>query len=190
MGKTDREITGPNTHWGEFIYKDDFRPFIVNQGVNMIEIDVSMAGGLLEAKKIADFARHTTFLSVPTMLPVRLQPLHRPTGPPQSGICSHEAFIMNPMNRAGKGVNGDPDVLGYDKEMIVKGHLQLSDRPGFGFDLNEKLIRENIWLKAKPGGNRKWKCGWKENALHSYSHPRFHLFQYPVQVLKFVILLF
>ena len=42
---------------GENLYtRDDFRPFIVNQGLNMIEIDVSMTGGLLEAKKIADLA--------------------------------------------------------------------------------------------------------------------------------------
>src|SRR5690606_3647791 len=42
---------------GENLYtRDDFRPFIVNQGVHMIEIDVARAGGSLEAKKIADLA--------------------------------------------------------------------------------------------------------------------------------------
>jgi L-alanine-DL-glutamate epimerase-like enolase superfamily enzyme len=53
------------------------------------------------------------------------------------------------MNRDGRGINGDPEVLGYDKEMIVKGHIQLSDRPGFGIQLNEKLIRERYLVEGE-----------------------------------------
>ena len=136
---------------GENLYgRDDFRPFIVNQGVNIIEIDVSMAGGLLEAKKIADLAE-TYYMPVAT---------HNVAGPIATiasanfaasvrEFVAHEAFISNPVNRDGRGINGDADVLGYDKEMIVKGHIQLSDRPGFGIDLNEKLIRERYLVEGE-----------------------------------------
>lgn len=136
---------------GENLYtRDDFRPFIVNQGVNAIEIDVSMAGGLLEAKKIADLAE-LYYMPVAT---------HNVAGPIATiasanfaasvrEFLGHEAFIMNPTNRAGKGINGDPEVLGYDKEMIVKGHIQLSDRPGFGIELNEKLIKERYLVPGE-----------------------------------------
>jgi L-alanine-DL-glutamate epimerase-like enolase superfamily enzyme len=128
---------------GENLYtRDDFRPFIVNQGVHMIEIDVSMAGGLLEAKKIADLAElyyipvctHNVASPIATIASANFAASVRE-------FVAHEAFIMNPLNRAGKGINGDPDVLGYDKEMFVKGHIQLSDRPGFGIELNEELIK-------------------------------------------------
>ncbi len=136
---------------GENLYgRDDFRPFIVNQGVDMIEIDVSMAGGLLEAKKIADLAE-THYIPVAT---------HNVAGPIATiasanfaatvrEFVAHEAFVSNPINRDGRGINGDPDVLGYDKEMIVKGHIQLSDRPGFGIQLNEKLIREKYLVEGE-----------------------------------------
>jgi L-alanine-DL-glutamate epimerase-like enolase superfamily enzyme len=136
---------------GENLYgRDDFRPFIVHQGVNMIEIDVSMAGGLLEAKKIADLAE-TYYMPVAT---------HNVAGPIATiasanfgasvrEFIAHEAFVSNPMNRDGRGINGDPEVLGYDKEMIVKGHIQLSDRPGFGIELNEKLIRERYLVEGE-----------------------------------------
>lgn len=136
---------------GENLYtRDDFRPFIVNQGVNMIEIDVAMAGGLLEAKKIADLAE-LYYMPVCT---------HNVAGPVATiasanwaasvrEFVAHEAFIFNPLNRAGKGINGDPEVLGYDKEMIVNGHIQLSDRPGFGIELNEKLIKEKYLVKGE-----------------------------------------
>jgi L-alanine-DL-glutamate epimerase-like enolase superfamily enzyme len=136
---------------GENLYtRDDFRPFIVNQGVHMIEIDVSMAGGLLEAKKIADMAE-TYYIPVAT---------HNVAGPVATiasanfaasvrEFVAHEAFINNPINRQGRGINGDPDVLGYDKEMIVDGHIQLSDRPGFGIELNEELIKERYLVEGE-----------------------------------------
>jgi L-alanine-DL-glutamate epimerase-like enolase superfamily enzyme len=136
---------------GENLYtRHDFRPFIVNQGLNLIEIDVSMAGGLLEAKKIADLAE-LYFIPVCT---------HNVAGPIATiasanfaasvrEFVAHEAFISNPINRAGKGINGDPDVLGYDKDVIKNGHIQLSDRPGFGIELNEKLIKEKYLIESE-----------------------------------------
>lgn len=128
---------------GENLYgRADFRPFIVHGGVHMIEIDVAMSGGLLEAKKIADLAE-TYFIPVAT---------HNVAGPIAT-ICSanfaasvreflgHEVFLRSEKNQRGEGVNGDPDVLGYDKPMTKNGHIQLSDRPGFGIELNEELIK-------------------------------------------------
>ncbi len=140
---------------GENLYgRDDFRPFIVNQGVNIIEIDVSMAGGLLEAKKIADLAE--TYL-----IPVATHNVAGPIATIASAnfaacvreFVAHEAFINNPINRQGRGINGDPDVLGYDKEMIVKGHIQLSDRPGFGIELNEELIKGRYLVQGEEWWN-------------------------------------
>ena len=60
-----------------------------------------------------------------------------------------EAFINNARNRAGEGINGDPDVLGYDKPVIRNGHIQLSERPGFGIELNEQLIRERYLVDGE-----------------------------------------
>ncbi len=136
---------------GENLYgRADFRPFIVNQGVHMIEIDVSMAGGLLEAKKIADLAE-TYFIPVAT---------HNVAGPIATiasanfaasvrEFLAHEVFLAKEMNKQGKGVNGDPDILGYDKPMVKDGHIQLSDRPGFGIELNEELIKNKYLVDGE-----------------------------------------
>ena len=136
---------------GENLYgRADFRPFIVNQGVHMIEIDVSMAGGLLEAKKIADLAE-AYFIPVAT---------HNVAGPIATiasanfaasvrEFLAHEVFLMRAENREGRGVNGDPEVLGYDKPMVKDGHIQLSDRPGFGIELNEDLIRSMYLVEGE-----------------------------------------
>ncbi|MEQ8879712.1 MAG: mandelate racemase/muconate lactonizing enzyme family protein [Cyclobacteriaceae bacterium] len=136
---------------GENLYtRDDFRPFIVNQGLNLIEIDVSMAGGLLEAKKIADLAElyyipvctHNVAGPIATIASANFAASVRE-------FVAHEAFISNPINRNGNGINGDPEVLGYDKPVIKKGHIQLSDRPGFGIELNEKLIKEKYLVEGE-----------------------------------------
>lgn len=136
---------------GENLYgRADFRPFIVNQGVHMIEIDVSMAGGLLEAKKIADLAE-TYFIPVAT---------HNVAGPVATiasanfaasvrEFLGHEVFLRSESNKEGKGVNGDSDVLGYDKPMTKDGHIQLSDRPGFGIELNEELIKGKYLVEGE-----------------------------------------
>ena len=136
---------------GENLYtRDDFRPFIVNQGVHMIEIDVSMAGGLLEAKKIADLAEiyyipvctHNVAGPIATIASANFAATVRE-------FVGHEVFLNTTLNREGKGVNGDQDVLGYDKEMAVNGHLQLSDRPGFGIELNEELIKGKYMVEGE-----------------------------------------
>jgi len=136
---------------GENLYtRDDFRPFIVNQGLNLIEIDVSMAGGLLEAKKIADLAElyyipvctHNVAGPIATIASANFAASVRE-------FVAHEAFISNPLNRSGVGINGDPAVLGYDKQMIKDGYIQLSDRPGFGIDLDEELIKEKYLVEGE-----------------------------------------
>ena len=137
---------------GENLYgRDDFRPFIVNGGVNLIEIDVSMAGGLLEAKKIADLAEVY-------LIPVATHNVAGPIATIASAnfaasvreFVAHEAFVGNPINQRGaNGINGDPDVLGYDKPMLLNGHIQLSDRPGFGIELNEELIKEKYLVPGE-----------------------------------------
>jgi len=128
---------------GENLYtRDDFRPFIVNQGAHMIEIDVSMAGGLLEAKKIADLAElyympvatHNVAGTIATVASAHLAASVRE-------FLGHEMF---PLMEGGKGLHGDPEILGYDRPLVKDGHIQLSDKPGFGIELNESLLKNYL----------------------------------------------
>jgi len=125
---------------GENLYtRADFRPFIVNAGLHMIEIDVSMAGGLLEAKKIADLAElyyipvatHNVAGPVATVASANLAASVRE-------FLGHEIFSYNP--ETDFGVNGNPEILGYDKPLVKDGYIQLSDRPGLGIELNEDAV--------------------------------------------------
>ncbi|WP_100339699.1 mandelate racemase/muconate lactonizing enzyme family protein [Mucilaginibacter auburnensis] len=136
---------------GENLYtRDDFRPFIVNGAVNKIEIDISSAGGLLEAKKIADMAE-TYYISVAT---------HNVAGPVAtvaSAHCAatirefagHEAFMNQAINADGKSCNGDNAVLGYGVDLLKDGYLQFNDKPGLGITLDEKLVKEKYMVPGE-----------------------------------------
>jgi len=128
---------------GENLYtRDDFRPFITKQGVNMIEIDVSMSGGLLEAKKIADLAE-LYYIPVAT---------HNVAGPIATVASAHLAasireFLgheMFALKESGEGLHGDPEILGYGRPLMENGYLQLNDKPGLGIDVNEELLKKYL----------------------------------------------
>lgn len=126
---------------GENLYtRSDFLPFIANQGVHIIEIDISQAGGLLEAKRIADLARIFN-------IPVATHNVMGPIATIASANCAaaindfmgHETFDFKNGRRAGEG-----DLIVYDREIIQDGHIQLSDKPGLGLDLNKEFASKYL----------------------------------------------
>jgi L-alanine-DL-glutamate epimerase-like enolase superfamily enzyme len=106
----------------------------------MIEIDVSMAGGLLEAKKIADLANVFN-------MPVATHNVMGPIATIASANCAaaiqdfmgHESFDFKNGRRAGEG-----DLIVYDSEIIKDGHIQLSDKPGLGLDVNKDYALKHL----------------------------------------------
>ncbi|MFB3776681.1 MAG: mandelate racemase/muconate lactonizing enzyme family protein [Bryobacteraceae bacterium] len=126
---------------GENLYtRYDFLPFITNKAVHMIEIDISMAGGLLEARKIADLAGLY-------YLPVATHNVMGPIATIASANCAatmldfagHETFDFKSGQRA-----GEADLVIYDREIIQDGYIQLSDKPGLGIDLNKDVAMKYL----------------------------------------------
>jgi L-alanine-DL-glutamate epimerase-like enolase superfamily enzyme len=122
---------------GENLYtRADFKPFIMNQGVNMISIDITMAGGLLEAKKISDLAELY-------YIPITAHNVASPLGTIQSAQCAatmrefhgHETF----------GMRGNmANIIVYDREIIKDGYIQLNDKPGAGFEINADVAKRYL----------------------------------------------
>jgi len=126
---------------GENLYtRRDFLPFITNGAVNIIEIDISMAGGLLEAKRIADLAYVYN-------IPVATHNVMGPVATIASANCAatmadflgHETFDFKNGPRA-----GETDVIIYDRELIQDGHIRLSDKPGLGVEINKDVAVKHL----------------------------------------------
>jgi L-alanine-DL-glutamate epimerase-like enolase superfamily enzyme len=108
--------------------------------VHIIEIDISMAGGLLEAKRIADLAYVYN-------IPVATHNVMGPVATIASANCAaamadflgHETFDFKNGRRA-----GETDVIIYDRELIQDGHIQLSDKPGLGVEINKDVAMKHL----------------------------------------------
>ncbi len=126
---------------GENLYtRRDFLPFITNQAVHIIEIDISMSGGLLEAKRIADMALMYN-------IPVATHNVMGPVATIASANCAaamsdfigHESFDFKNGSRA-----GETDVIIYDREIIQDGYIQLSDKPGLGVEIDKDVAMKHL----------------------------------------------
>lgn len=130
---------------GENLYtRHGFKPFIVNQGCHMIQIDILKAGGLLESKKIADLADIY-------YMPVCAHNVASPLGTLASAHCAaairdfraHEFNVGYPKVQLGTTEAWEKYAI-YDRPFLKDGRIQISDKPGFGVELNEDHVRANL----------------------------------------------
>jgi L-alanine-DL-glutamate epimerase-like enolase superfamily enzyme len=126
---------------GENLYlRQGFQPFIMNQGCHIIQIDIPKAGGLLEAKKIADLA---ALYSIPVCAHNVASPLgslasaHAAAAIPD--FLAHEVVLGRTL-----GDRSWEKFALYDGPFIRDGKFRILDKPGFGVELNEDYVRAHL----------------------------------------------
>ena len=132
-----RESTTVPICTGENLYlREGFKPLLEQYAVNIISPDFQKAGGLLEAKRIADLAGLHE-------IPVAPHNISSPLGTIAScHVCSTLANFMV-LEFHGQDVPfWDDLVTGVPKPLIQKGHIQVPAGPGLGVELNEPVAKE------------------------------------------------
>lgn len=126
------------TRWG-------FKTMITSGNVDIIQPDLSHAGGILEVKKIAAFAEAYDIAVAP----------HCPLGPIALASCLHldfctpNAFIQE--QSLGIHYNQGSDLLDYITNKAAfnyeNGYVKRPENPGLGIDINEEKVRamSNQW---------------------------------------------
>ncbi|MEJ2616371.1 MAG: mandelate racemase/muconate lactonizing enzyme family protein [Ignavibacteriaceae bacterium] len=127
---------------GENLYtRYEFRPYIEKQACDYIHPDAQKCGGLLETKKIADWADiygmgmfcHNGCTPVGTTA--------------SAHVCSSiKNFIA--LESDGVEIPYWQDFIQRDKPFYQDGYLVLSKKPGLGIELNEDVCRKHL----APGG--------------------------------------
>jgi len=126
---------------GERLYSRwDFKPFFERGAVDIIQPDLSHAGGLLECRKIAAMAEAYDVAVAP----------HCPLGPLalasclQLAACTPNVAIQE--MSLGIHYNVGHDLLYFvtDPEVLspVDGYLPIPQKPGLGVTINEAAVRE------------------------------------------------
>jgi galactonate dehydratase len=118
----------------------DFKQVLESQAVDVIQPDLSHAGGITEVKKIASMAE---------AYDVALAP-HCPLGPialaacVQVDACTPNAVIQE--QSLDIHYNEESDVLDYLADASVfeydEGYVELPDEPGLGIEIDESVVRE------------------------------------------------
>jgi L-alanine-DL-glutamate epimerase-like enolase superfamily enzyme len=127
---------------GEDIYlKEDFNKLVSMGAVDMIHPDLASSGGLLETKKIGDFAMEhgvamaMHFAGTPVSFMANLH-----------CAAATENFIS--LEHHSVDVPWWEDmVTGVPKPIFQKGFASPSDRPGLGIELNDEVVKAHL----KPG---------------------------------------
>ena len=127
---------------GERLYSRwDFKPFFEGGAVDIIQPDLSHAGGILEVRKIAAMAEAYDIAVAP----------HCPLGPLALGACLQIAACTpnHAIQEISLGIHyntGGHDLLNFctNKEALtpVDGYLAVPEGPGLGVEIDEAAVRE------------------------------------------------
>ena len=114
-----------------------FKDFIINQGCDIVQLDIRNTGGLLESKKISDLA----------------DLFYLPMAAHDTGsiICNiatvHWAASVRDFLAAetliGRG-NWMDDVIVHDGPIVKDGHIAVPTKPGLGIELNKEVVKANL----------------------------------------------
>ncbi len=124
---------------GENLYLwEGFREMIETRAVDIIHPDLLTSGGMLETKRIADYAESH---GIPTAL-------HFAGSPIAFMANLHCAAAISSLVAVENHALDLPFwkdlVTGLDDPLIEKGYATIPDRPGLGVDLNMEGIKENL----------------------------------------------
>ena len=140
---------------GERMYsRFDFKPLFEARGVDIIQPDLSHAGGITECRKIATMAEAYDIALAP----------HCPLGPIALAAClqldavSHNAVIQE--QSLGIHYNEGNDILDYlvDKKVFEynEGYVKIPRGAGLGIEVDEEKIRE-LSKKSHDWKNPVWR---------------------------------
>ncbi len=123
---------------GENLYtRHTWRPFIEKQACDIIQPDVQKCGGLLETKRIADWADLY-------YMPMACHNLCSPVGTVASGhVCAAIRSFITLESDSVELEHWD-DIIKRDGPFYKDGFLELSNKPGFGIELDEKVCRKHL----------------------------------------------
>jgi galactonate dehydratase len=119
---------------GECLYtKHDFRQLLSKQAADIVQPDVCLAGGILELKKIAAIAEAHYVVVAP----------HNPMGPLATMVNVHFAactpnFLILEYHPDDESPRKD---LIKDPILVKNGYLEIPNKPGWGYDVNEEAFR-------------------------------------------------
>ena len=124
---------------GEDIYlKEEFIKLIDNRAVDMIQPDLASSGGILETKKIGDYAEERG-------IPMAMHFAGTPVSFMANVHCAAATENFVALEHHSVDIPWWEDlVTGIDKPIVQKGFAKVPDKPGLGIELNEEVVKMHL----------------------------------------------
>ncbi len=122
---------------GENLYtRNEFRRLIELQGCDIVHLDIPKSGGLLESKRIHDLADNYYIATA----------AHNPASPVGTIASCHAAASMRDfrVHELAKYIDWWQDLVIHDGPIIDKGYHRITDKPGFGIELNPDVAKQHL----------------------------------------------
>lgn len=131
-------INTPTLTGEDIFLKEEFVKLIDARAIDMIHPDLASSGGILETKKIGDYAEEN---GIPMMMhfagtPVSLMANVHCAAATQNFIALEHHSVDIPW--------WEDLVTGIDKPIVQEGHVTVPDKPGLGVELNEDVVKEHM----------------------------------------------
>lgn len=143
--KTITDALETPTNTGEDIFLlQNFKPLIDIHAVDIIHPDISSSGGLLETKRIGDYAEeHGIAMAMHQAgTPVSFMACVHCAAATQNFLAlEHHSVDLPWWESLVKMTDGKP--------IITKGFANVPDSPGLGIELNEDVVKEHLHAKDK-----------------------------------------
>lgn len=123
---------------GENLYtRHTWRPLIEKQACDIIQPDTQKCGGLLETKRIADWADLY-------YMPMACHNLCSPVGTMASGHACAAIRTFITLESDSVELPYWQDIVQHDGSFYKDGYLELPNKPGLGIELNEDVCRKHL----------------------------------------------
>jgi len=113
-----------------------FEKLIELQGCDGVHIDIPKSGGLMEAKRISDFAASYAIWTA----------AHNPASPVGTIASAHAASSMRNfrIHELAKWIDWWPDLVIHEGPIWEGGYLTIQDKPGYGIEINPDVARAHL----------------------------------------------
>ena len=143
--KTMTDALETPTTTGEDIYLlENFKPLIDIHAVDIIHPDLASSGGLLETKRIGDYAEENGIAMAMHQAgtPVSfMASVHCAAATQNFLALEHHSVDLPWWESLVKMTDGNP--------IITKGFANVPESPGLGIELNEEVVKEHLHAKDK-----------------------------------------
>ncbi|MFN8345454.1 MAG: mandelate racemase/muconate lactonizing enzyme family protein [Spirosomataceae bacterium] len=137
-------ITTPTLTGEDIFLKEEFIKLIDAKAVDMIHPDLASSGGILETKKIGDYAEENG-------IPMAMHFAGSPISFMANVHCAAATENFVALEHHGVDVAGWEDIVTGSKPLVVNGFAPVPNKPGLGVELNEEaakrfLMKDQKWF--------------------------------------------